>query len=140
MTKDRRGISISPDVNEYLSREGVNASELVEKLVREHMRQGDTAVAAVQVQLNQKKRELDRVQTEEEQLQQDIAELEELQQQLSTEDSEELETHLETLKKTPADPTNPAIRNHAKVLDITPQALVRELESYKDQQQHNVTR
>lgn len=140
MSKDRRGISISPEVNEYLSRDGVNASELVEKLVREHMKQGDTATAAIQVQLNQKKRELDRVQTEEEQLQRDIAELEELQRQLTTEESAELETHLETLRNTPADPTNPAIRNHANALDITPQALVRELEEYKDTTEHTVTR
>lgn len=133
VSKDRRGISVDPEVNEYLGRDGVNASELIESLVREHMKIGDTQTVALEVQIRQKERELESTEERVEALKRDIAELRELQGQLASEDDEQLDAHLAALNNTPLDPTNPAIMNHAKTLDITPQELVRELEEYRNE-------
>jgi len=40
MAKQRRTVSLEPEVDEYLSQSGVNASELVNELVEKHMNGG----------------------------------------------------------------------------------------------------
>ena len=42
MSKQRRTVSLDRVVDDYLAREGVNASELVNKLVKQHMNGGAT--------------------------------------------------------------------------------------------------
>jgi uncharacterized protein (DUF3084 family) len=53
MTKERRGVSLEPEVNEYLSQEGVNASQKINKLVKQEMNAGTTERAMLQLRLEQ---------------------------------------------------------------------------------------
>lgn len=79
MSKERRTFSLDPEVDEYLDRDGVNASELANKVIKHHMSAG-----------GDKK---DMLELRKEQLKSDISELE---NSLETK-KEELETVIERL-------------------------------------------
>ncbi len=78
MTKERRTVSIEKEVDEYLASEGVNASELVNKLVKNHASAGGDKRAMLELReeqllsdinsleqrLGSKREELERVQTQ----------------------------------------------------------------------------
>jgi len=55
MSKDRRTVSLEPETNEYLSESGVNASELVNKLVKSHMSAGGNKRAMLELRREQVK-------------------------------------------------------------------------------------
>jgi len=75
MNKERRTVTLDPAVDEYLDRPGVNASELVNELMKEYMngdggkanirefrmRQLQSDIDALQKRLNQRKREYDQL-------------------------------------------------------------------------------
>jgi len=53
MTKERRGVSLEPEVNSYLSQDGVNASQKINELVKQEMNAGTTERAMLQLRLEQ---------------------------------------------------------------------------------------
>lgn len=132
MSKERRTVSIDPDVHEYLGRTGVNASELVEELVQQHMKTNDKHTVALQVQINQKERELSSAEERVSELRQDLKELRSLRDRFESEQEDELAVALESLDGTPADPTNEAIINRANELGITPEELADELKASRE--------
>ena len=53
MTKERRTVSLEKDVEDYLASEGVNASELVNKLVKQHASAGGNERAMLELRKDQ---------------------------------------------------------------------------------------
>lgn len=59
MTKDRKSVTVDQDVSEYLSRDDVNASGLVNHLVQSHMESDGGAEALVELRIEQVEGEID---------------------------------------------------------------------------------
>jgi DNA anti-recombination protein RmuC len=130
MKKQRRSVSLEPEVHEYLSREEVNASALVNDLVRQHMEGVVKDAAVLRLRKQQVQSEVDHLRARAENK---VDELEELEARLESSVSQhnaELEESLEKLQRVEHEPTNPAIQKHAEKLDMTPKELIDELDAY----------
>lgn len=129
MTKRRRSVSLEPDVHDYLSREEVNASALVNELVRRHMEGGMEDTAVLRLRKEQVKSEVDHLKARTENK---IDELQQLENKLETcenQQQEELEEVREILDDVPAEPTNPAVQTQADKLDMTAEELLEALDN-----------
>lgn len=130
MSKKRRSVSLEPKVHEYLSREEVNASALVNDLVRRHMDGAAEDAAIIELRKQQVESEVDHLRARTESK---LNELEQLEEKLQTHSSQrraELENALEKLQSVPQEPSNPAIRTHADKLDMTPEQLIEKIDEY----------
>lgn len=121
------------DVNvEWLDAETDNRSAFVNKLVtkaREGSGEVDEAVAQFQREKLRRDREALEVQIEGIDKQ-----LETIQKRMEAAEGQKeasLEASIEDLEGTPRDPTNPAIQTHAERLNMSPAALVEELEAHE---------
>jgi len=131
MSKQRRSVSLEPEVHEYLSRDEVNASALVNDLVRRHMNGAAEDAAIIEMRKQQVESEVEHLRTRTESK---ISELEQLEAKLENHTSQrqaELDDALEKLQSVPADPSNAAIRTHADKLDMTPEQLIEKVEAYE---------
>lgn len=106
MSKDRRTITLSKEANSYLSQESVNASGLIDRLVRQYMNTGKTEDAVRSAELEQ-------------QVRQDMA---------IEEAANVLLRDREAYQLTPG---NPAVRNHASKAGMSPAGLIEALEEYE---------
>lgn len=75
MAKERRTISIDPDVESHLSQDGVNASELVNQLVRQHMNGGAGEEQIVEFRLQQVESEYESALSQAKRKEEELAEL-----------------------------------------------------------------
>lgn len=128
MTKERRTMSLDREVDDYLASDGVNASQLVNRLVKNHVSSGGDERAMLELRREQLESEVadltSRLETKQ-------AELSRVNERLGNvqDDREDLLAEVrDTLRDTPRDPANAAIRTQADRLDMTPQELVDELE------------
>ena len=131
MSKERRTVSIEPDVDEYLSREGVNASELVNELVKNHYSAGGDEKAMLKLreqQLESDVRSLEGQITEKEK------ELNQIRNRLL-----EFEDQTETILKEAADvlvttdPENEALKTWARKADLSPERFAERLEKHLEE-------
>lgn len=119
MSKERRTVSLDAEADEYLSQEGVNASQLVNKLVRDYTGAGGNDRAMLELREQQLESELteleSRVGTKRD-------ELERVREQLgSHQDQREtiLEEARNTLRDTQLEPDNPAVQTWAEKADMS---------------------
>lgn len=124
MTKRRRSVSLEPDVHDYLSREEVNASALVNELVRRHMEGGMEDTAVLRLRKEQVKSEVDHLKARTENKMDELEQLENKLESCENQQQEELEEVREILEEVPHDPTNPAVKAKADNLDMTPEELL----------------
>lgn len=132
MGKDRRTVSLDPEVEEFLSSEGVNASQLVNKLVRNHASAGGDRVAMLELREEQLQSEVNEL---ERRLESKTDELETVRERLSDERSgrdQAVEDAAEELEGVPLDTDNPAIENWSEKLDLSPGELVDRLSEYRE--------
>ena len=129
MSKDRRTVSIDPDVEEYLAREGVCASTLVNKLVKNHITAGGDKLAMLELreeQLLSDIRELEgRVEEKENELERVRNDLEEYR----SFDEQTLEQKAALLDGTPLEKTNTAVKNHAQDIGMDVERFIEEIEN-----------
>jgi septal ring factor EnvC (AmiA/AmiB activator) len=59
MSKERISASVDPEVEEYLSQDGVNASGLINRLVKNHASAGDREKAMLQLREDQLESEIE---------------------------------------------------------------------------------
>lgn len=124
MTKRRRSVSLEPDVHDYLSREEVNASALVNELVRRHMDGGMEDAAVLRLRKQQVESEVDHLKARTENKVEELEKLESKLESCTNQQQQKLEEVRAILDDVPADPTNPAVQNHAENLDMTPEELL----------------
>lgn len=117
---------------EWLDAETDNRSAFVNKLVTK-AREGSGEIDEAVAQFQREKLRRDRAALE--------VQIEGIEEQLETIDNRmeatagqkeaSLEATIEELSDTPRDETNPAIQNHAQKLNMSPDALVEELEAHE---------
>jgi len=82
MSKERRTVTLDPDADDYLNQNGVNASELVNELVKNHMSAGGNRRMMLKLRAEQIRSEISelegRVETKQAELESIQAELDEL--------------------------------------------------------------
>lgn len=66
MSKERRTVSLDQEVEEYLARESVNASSLINQLVRNHMSTGGNRKAMLELRREQIQSELSELESRKE--------------------------------------------------------------------------
>lgn len=126
--KERRTVTLDAE-NDKILEESDNASAIVNDLVEQYRKNGDRGTAALELQREQKQRELKNAKRKVENLEQDIAELDALIREYQREEDAELQEAREKLAETPKEPDNPAIKSWAKDLGLTPEQLLDELDN-----------
>lgn len=130
MSKERISASVDPEVEAYLSRETVNASGMINKLVKQQMSSGGDSKQLLQLRLEQINSEIERHNSQVETLKKERKGIKKRLESLEEEKHGQLQETLEKLETVPWKPDNPAIKTQAEELDMTPQELITELEEY----------
>lgn len=116
--KQRRSVSLDPPVDQYLRQDGVNASELVNTLVENHMSAGGDEVSMLKLREQQLRSEISELESR---LDTKQEELDTVQDQLADhrDDREALlEEAAETLPAEVRHEENPAIQTWAQKCDM----------------------
>lgn len=124
--KTTRTVSLSPENDEYLAALD-NASAKVNDLVTQLREGGDKATAVLDMQIEQKKRELQEAEQRVERLERGLEDLQKLRDEMESMERAELEDAREALAGTPKDPTNEAVQHWAEKLGMTPPELLEAL-------------
>lgn len=126
MSKQTRTVSLDDENDEWLDDQD-NASAIVNELVGQARRNGGTQMAAIDLQVSQKERELDHRQSDVDRIKRELEELRELKAQLRREEETSLDRAEDALEGVAVEPGNPAVENWADKLGMPSQELVEEL-------------
>lgn len=121
--KETRTISFDPENDRFLSNQD-NASALVNDLVSQYRKGADKHSVAIDLQIEQKRRQLREKQGAVNRIEEEIDELEKLKRSFAQEEEAQLEEAKETLDADCYDVTNPAIQRWAEKLDMPPERVV----------------
>lgn len=130
MTEKRRKTFTLDPANAELCDDHHNASALVNDLLTQYREGNDKDTVAIDLQIQQKKRELKEKNRQAERVESELTELQQLRDGMQDQAAAELREAREALEHTPKDPTNPAIQKWANDLDMTPPELVERLDSH----------
>ena len=132
MGKERRAVSLDPEVDAYLAREEVNASGLVNDLVKRHMN-GDAGTDALrELRRKQLKSEIESYEKQAEQKREELETLNEVESEEEQERKAKLADAIEKAKDAPRDPDNPAIKEQANRVGMSPGEFIDELPERDD--------
>jgi chromosome segregation ATPase len=130
MSKERISASVDPEVDAYLSRETVNASGLINQLVKQQMSAGDDSKQLLQLRLEQINSEIDRHESQLETLEKEREGVKKRLEKIKEEEHGQRQKTLERLETVPWKEDNPAIKTNAEDLGMEPHELINELEDY----------
>lgn len=132
MSKERRTVSLEPEVNDFLQEEGVNASQLVNKLVKNHATSGGDTRSMLELRAEQLRSDINelhgRVESKEDELERVESRLDEFR----TEREKVLDEAAEALHGTTLEEDNPAVQNWAEQADVPVDELISEVEDRRD--------
>ena len=132
MSKERRAVSLDPEVDAFLAREEVNASGLVNDLVRRHMN-GDTGTDALrELRREQLKSEIESYEKQAEQKREELETLNKVESEAEQEQAAKLQDAIERCEGLPRDPDNPGIKTQAAKVGMDPEEFVDELPDRDD--------
>lgn len=128
MTKSRRTVTLDEEIDEYLDAEGVNASQLVNRLVRSYQTAGGSEVGMLRLreqQLESEIQELDsRRETKQDELErvrEQLSELQDGRDDVIRDAAESLDDHVRV-------PDNPAVQNWAEKAGLPPEEFLERLD------------
>jgi len=98
MSKERTSVSLEPEVAQYLQRDSVNASGLVNELVDQHMTAGSTEKQLVQFRIGQVESEVESLEARLERKRKELSTLKDREESLEEESKRSEEEALENLK------------------------------------------
>lgn len=124
MTKKRKTVTVDEDVYEYLDQPGVNASGLMNDLLKRHMNGGDVDGVVREFRINQLEEEAGEYDERAERKREQAERLRELAEEKRSKLDSELAEAREALATVPHEPSNPAVQNWAKKLGMTPDELL----------------
>jgi len=124
--KETRTVSLDKENHEYLKKED-NASAVVNELIEQLRQGGDRQTAALELQIEQKERELSEANGKVDRLERELAELRELRANYEQQEDAKLQRAIEVLEGVEDDPENPGVQNWAGKLGMTPEELLEEL-------------
>jgi len=125
--KERKTFSLERE-NAELCTELDNASAVVDDLLTQFRQTGDRNTAALDMQIEHKENELNERQKEVTRLQRELKDLRNLRAEFTKQENAELKKAKQELAETPRDVENPAIKNWAEKLGLTPPELLNELD------------
>lgn len=132
MSKERRAVSLDPEVDAFLARDEVNASGLVNDLVKRHMNGDAGAEALRDLRKKQLRSELDSLETRAERKREELETIEDVEAEAEQEREATLQDAIEKVADAPRDPTNPAIKTQAARAGMDPETFVDELPERDD--------
>jgi len=127
MTKQRRSVSVEEDVDEYLSREAINASALVNKLVKQHMHGGASKDEIREFRKKQVKSEYEEAVATARRKLEEYNELEDRGESEASVSDEERRDLLQKVRQVPRDTTHPIVTEAAEALGETPENVIAEV-------------
>lgn len=127
MSKQRRAVSLDPEVDAYLGREEVNASGLVNDLVKRHMNGTDGEKALRELRKKQIRSELESLETRAEQKREELQTIDAVEAEREDEREAKLQDAIDACSELPRDPENPGIKKQAERVGMDPEAFVDEL-------------
>lgn len=128
MTDKRRKSFSLDEPNAELCDDHDNASALVNDLLTQYRKGADKETVAIDLQIQQKKRELEEKDRQRERVESELQELRQLKAGVESRESADLQRAKDVLSSTPRDPSNVAIQDWADDLGMTPEELIEELE------------
>lgn len=129
MGRKPTSINLEEDHRRWMEEENINRSEFVNDLISRY-RENDGRMEDVirQYQIQQLRSEIEAERSKVESKEQRLERLLEEQEEQSHQKQAELSEAKEALENAPRDPTNPAIKNWADQLGMTPKQLIDELD------------
>lgn len=124
MSKERRTVSLDRDVDDYLDRDGVNASELVNKLVKSHMTAGGDQEAMLELRKQQLESDVQELQSREETKRQELQQVRDRLETIDEEQRARIETAAERLDAQDLELRNQKVRYWADEADVSVDRLV----------------
>lgn len=124
MSKDRTSVSVDEEVAQYLRQESVNASGLVNRLVKNEMNGFRSDRQLVELRLDQATSELEDLRTRVKQKEREVARLEEKLEQFNDDREEKLAEAREHFRPDQLTEDNPAVENWSEKLDMTPAEFI----------------
>lgn len=131
MTKQNVSATVDDDVAQYLRQEHVNASGLINRLVKQHMN-GEGEDVIREFRRKQLIEEAEELKTRAERKREHAKRLAEVVEENKTEREKELKEVAEELAGVERDPENPAIKAQAAKVGVDPETLIEELPERDD--------
>lgn len=128
MSKDRRTVTLDPEVDDYLDREGVNASELVNKLVRNHMTAGGDDEAILQLRKQQIQSEIQELANRKETKKQEFEQVESKLSELSDDRGDVFDDAVDALTPSDLRAENHKVEWWANEANVTIDRLIQEVQ------------
>lgn len=128
MSKKRTSLSVDEDVKMYLSQDSVNASGLVNQLVKQRMSGADGNKRMLELRLEQLNSEISDLENRLEHKENERAVIREKLTEHRTEREEKLDEAAETLEPRQLVPDNLAVQRFADELDMSFEQLITEVE------------
>ena len=127
MSKERRAVTLEPEVDEYLAQPHVNASGLVNDLVKRHMNGDDTGAAIREFRIRQLEEEAEEYENRAERKLEEAERLKAAEAAKEEEREDQIESAAESLPEKIRDPDNPAVETQAAKVGMEPDELLAEL-------------
>lgn len=129
MSKERRTVSIDPEVDDYLGQEGTCASTLVNKLVKQHMSGGASEEQILRFRLKQVKSQESELESRLENKRNERRELEQRLKQYTGFKEEIIADAEDALNPRMLQADNDAVKNWAQKADMSVADFIDEMES-----------
>lgn len=121
--------TVDPAVKAHLDQDGVNASGLINTLVKREMAIEGENIELVKLRLEQVKSERESLENRLEDKRAQEERLEKRLESLREEEQSHFEEAQEALHGAELDPSNPAVKNWAEKVGVTPEELIEEIET-----------
>lgn len=131
MSKKRRTVTLDPDVDEHLQREGVNASELVNDLVQAHFTVGGDKRAMLEMRENQLVSDIEELEARRESKEKELENVRKQLEDLTRGNESVIEEAADVIPESVTSPENPAVKNWAADAGISPEELLERLDEYR---------
>ena len=128
MSKQRVSASVDKEVHEYLSRDHINASGLINDLVENHMQTGGNRKAMLELREQQIKSKIDELEGTLEVKERELAEVQAELAEFRDHTDEVLDEAASALTGIDPDPENQAIKNWAEKADLSPDEFASRLQ------------
>jgi len=131
MSKERISASVDSEVAEYLGQDDVNASGLINKLVKNHTKTGGGREAMLELRESQLESELAEARGTVESKKEEIEKVRDELDEYAVNTEEVVAEASEQLHRVPLDPENAAIRNWAGKANLSPEEFITRLEQQR---------
>jgi len=131
MTKERRTVTLDPDVDEFLQKEGVNASELVNRLVEAHFTMGGDKLAMLEMREKQIESDIEELQARVESKEHELDQVQEQLSHLRNDKECVIQEAADVIPDEITSEQNGAVRRYADEAGISPSELLERIDDYR---------